>query len=1147
MQGMTSRLRGFTSAAGIWLLSAAAMSSTHVSAAAPGVALCNAALQSHAPVDRWDLDLGPGRTSTLTVALSGNRTFLMVAHEVQDDVELEASIPMAAAARAANPIRHEGVLRMPIRTDSSGRATIIVRSINGGAPGTHVTLQAYPLEASQTPTACERVTQALVAGDAAFAQARLIATGIATAGPGSAMALFDSAFQQYIRAFAGLAPENLAERAQVAHEIASILCRDLSRWREAEHWSAIAAKLFQLEGDANGRADAQSLQAAAWMELSQLPDAGTAADPVRRESQMLVHNALQQLQHLTTFYLSRHDLFNAAEQLNLVGLTLYNSGDYDSALRSFRREQTLYRRVEDNFHVAVALQNIALVQWDLGRSSAALKSFRDALSLINTADSPDLYALVLDNAGLVNRSIGRLDAALAMHAQALELASRVQDDTERGLSLFGIGMVYSTAGDRPLAVNFLRQALDVTKREGEGRDLVSVQRALAMVEGQDGHYEESISLDREALSHATSPIVRIHLLAQIADSESLLGRDQAAMSDLILAKSIPQGDDSVSRAVLNQATGVLDYRAGRLKDSRAELAAALAAERRMGLDAAAFEANLALARVDAAAGQPNLALHDLDVGLNLSEVLRVQISDPELRATSMQPLRPAFELKVDLLARGAHKAEDAGDGQGAERAARAALAVAERSRARAMQDIALADYTRGTESQVDRLLSTKAELLADLASHEDRLEARGLGSMSDPRVAPIHADIAVLREKLAIVDSQLAVLSRSVPEDARGPAKVLAMLPPDTAIISYWIGESDAYAWLQTQSQIRLIDLGSADTVRKFADSVHSSYGSLDGGSMHGRIRADAELSRLVLQPVLLQMPSSVSRIAIVPDGPLHYVSFATLPMRADADDSFLIGRYEVVYGSSVATLLAKRSKVEPADGMLLVADAVYGQDDPRFRRTVAYRPAPAAEPFRLRSALTMAALERLPATGTEANAIAQLAGALKVDQLEGFQATREAVLSRPLERYRYIHFAVHATTDAEIPQLSSLVLSTFDSGGRRVDGRIWAGDLMGRRFNAQTVVLSACDTALGRDIGEGLFSLRYVVLARGARSVVASLWSVPDRSTAALMQVFYQGLLRENRRPETALTLAMRQMLRQGPRDPEFWGPFTATVASLQ
>jgi CHAT domain-containing protein len=1148
MQGTTSRLRSFAATAGIWLLSAGAMASSQLFAASAAGDLCNAALQSDGTIGRWNMELGPERTSTLTLSLPGNRTVLLVAREVHVDVDLVASTAGVAAGRTGNPIRREGVMRMLLRTDASGRATISLHAMVDGGVGTRVTLQAYPFDTLQPPTACQLVTQALAAGDATFAQARQISAGLAAANPGSAETLFDRAYQQYVQAFVALAPENRALRAEVAHRIAALLCKYLGLWREADHWSELAARLFELEGNANDRADAQSLQAWAWMELAQLPDAATAADPVRGDSQALFRKTLQQLQRLAAFYIKRHELFDAAEQLNYAGLTLYNAGEYERALESYGRAQKLYAGSGDHFHLALALQNIALVQWDLGRSAAALKTFRNALNLINTREYPDLSALILDNAGLANRTAGHLDTALAMHAQALELTAQVQDDSEHGLSLFGIGMVYSTAGDRQLAANFFRQALEVSGREGEGRDLVSVLRALAMVEAQDGHHEQAIRLDREALAHATGPIVRVHLLAQIADSESLLGRDQAATSDLALAGKIPQTDDALSRAVLAQERGVLDYRAGRLVEARTRLHAALATEQELGLDAAAFDAEVALARVDSAAGDSRQALRDLDAGLRLSEVLRVQVSDPELRATSMQPLRPAFELKVDLLAHAYQRANSSGNTQDADRAARDALTVTERSRSRVMQDIALADYSPRTEARVDHLRSQKAQLLGDLAAHEDRLEARGVRSTTDPRVAPIRADIAVLREQLALVDSQLAILSRPGFKHSHDRSRAIESPPPDTAIVSYWIGATDAYAWVQTQFQTRLIDLGPADPVRKSADAVHSAYNNPDGGTIEQRLHSGAQLSRLVLQPVLLQLPPSITRLAIVPDGPLHYVSFATLPIRPDAEDSFLIGKYEVAYGSSVANLLAKGGRTQPADGMLLVADAVYAKDDPRLVQTVAYHPTPAPDPLHLRSGFSATALERLPATATEASAIAQLAGHIKVDQLEGFQATREAVLSRSLERYRYIHFAVHATTDAEIPQLSSLVLSTYDNGGRRVEDRIWAGDLMDRRFNAQTVVLSACDTALGRDIGgEGLFSLRYVVLARGAQSVVASLWSVPDRSTATLMQAFYQGLLRENRRPETALTLAMRQMLRQGPRDPEFWGPFTATIASLQ
>ena len=337
--------------------------------------------------------------------------------------------------------------------------------------------------------------------------------------------------------------------------------------------------------------------------------------------------------------------------------------------------------------------------------------------------------------------------------------------------------------------------------------------------------------------------------------------------------------------------------------------------------------------------------------------------------------------------------------------------------------------------------------------------------------------------------------------------------------------------------------------MRRATEASHSAYSNPNGASMPERLHAGANLSRVVLQPVLSQLPPGISRLIVIPDGPLHYVSFAALPTDAAAEDSFLVEKYEVAYGSSIATVLAADDGPKPTDErMLLVADAVYGTDDPRLQHAAAAQLALATQPPRLRSALNMSALERLPATAAEASGIAQMAAPLAVDYLTGFGATRSAVLSRPLERYRYIHFAVHATTDAEIPQLSSLVLSTYDSAGRSLENRIWAGDLMARRFNARTVVLSACQTALGPDIGgEGLFSLRYVILARGAQSVIASLWAVPDRSTSTLMQAFYQSLLEAHQRPESALTLATRQMLKEGPRDPVFWAPFTATVASLQ
>ncbi len=1144
MHGSAQRVRKLAGTRIYLLLAAMAMRSA-VAAAAAATSPCNAAVQSASPIGQWEVNLGAAGGSALTLTLPANRSILLETREDGVDVEIEASTSTTAVLRSANPTRRFGLLRLLLRTDSSGRASVNVRAAADGGPGSHVTLRAYNNEPSHD-NACSAVTEALADGDAAFAQARMIHEGRATSNGGSVAQLYDSAYRSYVRAFVGLAPENRIPRAEIALAVATLLGDRLERWREGERWAALAARLLRQIGNAEGRASAETFQALAWMQLAQLPDAATAADPIRRDSDALAHQAVQQFQRLATFYEDRHEPFDAAEQHNLAGLTLYNQGQYTAALASYARARQLYEKLGERYRLALVIQNIGLVEWDLGRSSAALNSYRRALSLVDAAEFPSVNALILNNAGLANRTAGRLDTALTLHTQALDLSSRIQNIGERGRSLFGIGMVYSAAGDRAQAADFLRQAIDIFTHDGEGRDLVGALRASAMIAAQEGHHEEAIRLDRQALASATSPIVRTHLLAQIADSESLSGQARAAADDLTLARKLPPPGDAVSRALVQLQGGLLDYRAGHWISARAQLRAALATDRGFGLDAAAFEADVGLARVDMAAGDPAQAQRDLDAGLALSEALRVQVSNPELRATTMQPLRPAFDLKIDLLANDYRQAQGAGDRGGAERAARAALAVAERSRSRVMRDIALADYTRVSQARADSLLSRKSQLLDDIAAHEDRLEAGGVRSLTDPRVAAIRTDVAHLREQLAVLDSQLAILSRSG-QKASEAHSAAYVLPADVAIVSYWLGAAHAYAWLHTQSQVQLVDLGSADGVRAAAEADHRAYSSPDGASLEQRQQAGAGLSRLVLQPLLAQIPAQVTRLIIVPDGALHYVSFAALPLRAETDDSFLVEKYEVAYGSSVASLLATRSRPPSTDGMLLVADAVYGSDDPRLSHAAPPAAALTAGTPRLRSALNLTALQRLPATAAEASGIEKLAAPLGVDELEGFAATRAAVLSRPLERYRYIHFAVHATTDAEIPQMSSLVLSTHGTNGRPLENRIWAGDLLGRRFNARTIVLSACDTALGRDMGgDGLFSLRYVVLARGAQSVIASLWAVPDRSTATLMQSFYKALLQENRRPETALTIAQRQMLQQGPRDPAFWAPFTATIASL-
>jgi CHAT domain-containing protein len=157
---------------------------------------------------------------------------------------------------------------------------------------------------------------------------------------------------------------------------------------------------------------------------------------------------------------------------------------------------------------------------------------------------------------------------------------------------------------------------------------------------------------------------------------------------------------------------------------------------------------------------------------------------------------------------------------------------------------------------------------------------------------------------------------------------------------------------------------------------------------------------------------------------------------------------------------------------------------------------------------------------------------------MTGFDANRAKLLGTDLHEYRYIHFATHGLIDSRYPALSALAFSRYDRRGQQQEALLRLPNIYDLKLNAELVVLSACDTALGREIrGEGLIGLTQGFLYAGARSLVVSLWQVPDRATSELMSQFYQFLLQDRSSPAEALRLAQLKIA-SNPRwkDPYFW-----------
>jgi CHAT domain-containing protein len=293
----------------------------------------------------------------------------------------------------------------------------------------------------------------------------------------------------------------------------------------------------------------------------------------------------------------------------------------------------------------------------------------------------------------------------------------------------------------------------------------------------------------------------------------------------------------------------------------------------------------------------------------------------------------------------------------------------------------------------------------------------------------------------------------------------------------------------------------------------------------------------------------------VVPDGALTLLPFATLPApdpgrpwEAPGPWEPLLVKAEVVSIPSATTLAAQRlllrDRATAPRLAAVFADPVFSADDPRLPR----RAVPAGSPRKAiakgsgRSARGLPrGFQRLQATQEEAKKIRDLAPA-KVHLDLGLDANREAVLAGRLRDYRILHFATHAVADTESPELSGLVLSQVDASGRPREGFLGLSDIYGLDLDADLVVLSGCQTALGKEVrGEGLIGLTRGFQFAGVPRVVASLWRVDDRATAELMTHFYQAMWgRHPLAPAAALREAQIALRRDSRyRDFHSWAGF--------
>ncbi len=1018
---------------------------------------------------------------------------------------------------------------------------------------------------------CTAILRKRAAGDEAYALGHAIELARVQSSVGAERAAFESAARAYREALAMAGePDHSLQRGELQLTLAALSYDELQDWSGSAAWAQEAAATFAKAGDSYRRARAQATLAAAWMELATRSAAGqlTVATPERARLQL--DKARSLLARLAELHAPRHEIYDQALQINNIGVAYIYEARFEDAIPYLSRARAVFARLGDSARTAMALQNIALSEWGLGRLSRAVLAFDHALELIGPTPYPQQYLTTLNNSGLVHYAAGRFDEALRLQNEALDFATRTQADRARARSYYGIGVTYYAIGDRDLAKEFLQRALVLCTPELDARVRVATLRALAQVEYERGQHNDAIAHDSEALKLATAPSARARILLRLAQDYAVEGNRGRAADILAGVISKPPEGDELVRAMARVQAGTLQEDSGNLERAEADLTEGLNSLQRFDAVPERFEGLVALARVRAARGRIREAIATVRRALALSGEIRAMTANPEYRSSIAASIRPALALEIDLLRKEYESFEARGLTSSAESVAFESLEAVDGFRASAFEEWRAENLNSLAKGRTAQLLATSMTLDRDLAERRYQLATReNVAGPDDARARSLREDIAHLRVRLGLVDAEIArdsstALGGTPTSGARaGVGRYRSILTPGRAFIEYWLGPERAYAWVLDEHGMSWVNLPSSSLIESAARKLHAAMRSLSDVSPGNRLQDSVELYHLVLAPVMDSIRTA-DRLVIIPDGSLHYVPFAALRDDRPGRQPYLIQHATVSIAPALRFSAARsgmENRLPQGSRMLMVADPVYTADDPRLHAPGTARVSSVRvidQRAVLRGMETPSGLLRLAASAREAEQIRDVYGRERVDYLQGTDATRENVLRRDLSSYRFIHIASHGLIDAEIPQLSALILGTYGTHGTVKDPFLRAGDLLAQTFSAEAVVLSACDTALGKEsASEGLVGLRYAALARGAHSVVASLWPVADEIAAELMTGMYRKLMRDednssaevahslSEEVSDALAIAMRRALEQAPElDPALWGAFTVYVA---
>jgi CHAT domain-containing protein len=664
--------------------------------------------------------------------------------------------------------------------------------------------------------------------------------------------------------------------------------------------------------------------------------------------------------------------------------------------------------------------------------------------------------------------------------------------------------------DRSRAAYFEVEAL--AKAAGDTRMLASVYNELGLLtwrldRNKDEavrYYDQSIALaeqngDPRAMMIAYNSSGNVFRVYDYAESERRYRLGMAAGKKAGIDEEV----------LLLKNMGIVYRETGRRDEARRSLERAMELSDQRGAVRTQWQSRMELGTLHAAS-DPVRAAEYYEQTLRLLEGLNNNVLLEGFRAGalsgSISIQDDPYDLYTDLLLANGRE--------------RDAFVIAERARARTFLDTLSLAREQIAGKLPEAFVAEERELLAVISRSQGGLRAVGL---EPSKRAVLGAEIERAEQRLSQMRLRLATEHPALAH-ARYPTMATVddvqrrLLGPGEVLLQYFVSARASTLWAITPSAVHVRRLPPRSdiesTVRALLDQL---------GRPGGDYQANAKKLGAMLLPDLSGVIDGAARLIVVPHAILSYVPFEALMIEGDR---FLITRHPVSYAPSASSLAFLRERTASGTEVLAIGNPVMQNQG--------------TETLRGQPISRVAYLKPLAFSGLEVRSVSDVYGSA-AHVFEQEAATEEALTAAAASRAGIIHIATHGLIDEDVPDRSGLALTAAPP---RSDGILQMREVYNLRLNAALVTLSACQSALGKEItGEGLIGLSRAFFYAGSNAVIASLWNVNDASTERLMSPFYRSLA-AGEPIDRSLQATKLAMLEAGGRfsHPYYWAAFVVT-----